>query len=188
MDFVNSMTFELNHDKGMKEFNSELDARRAKLYQTKFPVRKKSQEVVCIEEIEGELESGEYLFSENGVAFQCLIQRKCSDSLYVFLNGAAGTVQNPRKSYHRWSWGNLVNATIINILDPMYDQYTTLPIGWYWGTKDCNFRELMGRLILKIAKKVGCKNEKIVIYGSSAGGDGSPLYSALYQRMYCSCY
>lgn len=182
MDFISTMTFDLNYDKGMKDFNRELDIRRAKLYKAQFPISKNPEErdqIVSIDDIEEDLGSGEYRFSEKGIIFQCLIQRKDSDALYVFLNGAAGTAKKPGKSYHRWSWGNLINASIVNILDPMYDEYSELPIGWYWGTEDLNYRELMGSLIRKIADKLGCSYDKIVLYGSSAGGTGA-LYTAHY--------
>lgn len=111
--------------------------------------------------------------------FQFLLQRKNSDNLYVFLNGAAGLQGKQKQKYQRWGWGNLIDANILNILDPMYFEYENLPIGWYWGNTEVDYRQVIAELIKRIANNIGIPYSHIILYGSSAGGTAS-IYSAHY--------
>lgn len=162
---------------GMKDFNERIDEKRKHLFNPNFPTEYK-QNCDTIDDIQ-ELKNGEYCTNVSGVEFKFLLQKKNSDYLYVFLNGAAGFESDEKSKYRRWSWGNLVDANILNILDPMYFKYDNLPIGWYYGEKNLDYRQLMAELIKKIADKLGVVHSKIVLYGSSAGGTAA-LYSAHY--------
>lgn len=177
MYFSEQIEFVCKENLGMKDFNRQLDEKRKLLFSPTFPPNYKTK-YNKLDEIQ-ELKTGEYCIEVLGVEFNFLLQKKKSDNLYVFFNGAAGFDKDEKERYRRWSWGNLVNASIINILDPMYFEYENLPIGWYWGNGDVDYRKIMSELIKSIANRLGVPYSNIILYGSSAGGTAS-LYSAHY--------
>ena len=177
MYFEEQMRVECESNVGMKQFSEHLDEKRKQIFSSIFPAdfKEKYDEFTDIKE----LESGEYAVKFKGVNFKFLMQKKKSDNLYVFLNGAAGLDGRQKGNYQRWSWGNLVDASILNILDPMYYEYENLPIGWYWGKCDVDYRQLMAELIVTIANMLEVPYSHITLYGSSAGGTAS-IYTAHY--------
>ncbi|MDE6202659.1 MAG: hypothetical protein K2G19_04210 [Lachnospiraceae bacterium] len=163
----------------MKEFNDNLDMVRKNMQSDKKLFELYPSHYNNIEQIK-DLSNGCFSFGEGQEEkYKCLLQKKDSDYLYVLFNGAIGKSIKRRKYFNRWSWANLIDANVLNILDPMYFLYHNLPIGWYWGTSDIDFRQEMAILIKKTASALQIPFSNIVLYGSSAGGTAA-IYTAHY--------
>lgn len=52
----------------------------------------------------------------------------------------------------------------------MYYTFATCKLGWFYGTKEEDYREDCAQCIKKIASLLGLENQDIVLYGSSGGG------------------
>lgn len=122
--------------------------------------------VLDIENLEG-VKSGKYKFIYKGIHFDCFITIKQKAPLYVILNGSK---TNPPPIFKRWSWYNTFNGTTINISDPSYIENEKLYLGWYYGTSNINYRQLVAEIVLKFAHQLKIKNDDIYFYGSSGGG------------------
>lgn len=167
-----------DYGKGMTSFNEELDRCRYELSHPIFPVNY-TEKYNYLKDIVS-LESGEYSVSVEDVKLRFLFQRKNSQRLYVFLNGVYGSKTPERKYlYQRWSWSSLTDASVLNILDPMYLENESLLIGWYYGTKEIDYRQKISLLIRWVANEIGVQYKDIILYGSSAGGTAA-IYSAHY--------
>lgn len=177
MYFREMMNVVCESNVGMEKFVEQLDAQRNKMYNPVFPTNCK-EKYSDIEEIKN-IESGEYDITYKNINIKWLLQKRKSDKLYVFFNGAAGLDGMQKDKYQRWSWGSLVDANVLNILDPMYSQYENLPIGWYWGSKDLDYRQIVSDMIMKVADMLEVPYSNIILYGSSAGGTAS-IYMAHY--------
>lgn len=129
------------------------------------------------------LESGRFSCFINKTRFECLLQKKTSNRLYVLFNGALGERGGDKEkslpNFQRWSWAPIMDANVLNIFDPMYCDYKTLKIGWYYGDKENDYRKYMSEIILKVAHDLNVSNERIVLYGSSAGGTAA-FFTAMY--------
>lgn len=94
--------------------------------------------------------------------------------LYVMFDGSrtrkGGKDLAPLPSFSRWSWYKDTNASLLSLEDPMYYTFPSCTLGWFYGTKDEDYRKYCAVCIRKIAELLGIKNNKIVLYGSSGGG------------------
>lgn len=73
-------------------------------------------------------------------------------------------------SFSRWSWYKDTNASLISLEDPMYYTFPACTLGWFYGTRDEDYRKYCAECIRKIAELLGVENRDIVLYGSSGGG------------------
>ncbi len=117
-----------------------------------------------------ELSNGRYEIQVNGVSVKCFINLGNNDRLYCFLSGAA----HGDAIFHRWSWNNY--HTSISIADPMYT-VKHYNLAWYLGTKNIDYREVISKIIIKVARLLKINNNNIVVYGSSMGGTASLFIS-----------
>lgn len=112
---------------------------------------------------------GQFEIDVEGVKFNTLYFSGSDEYLHVFLSGH---VSSPKSIHQRWSW-NVGNKTLC-IADPMFTTHN-IELGWYFGTNDCDYRELVSKIIKKVAYILDIKPSNIIIYGSS-GGATSAIY------------
>ena len=125
-------------------------------------------ELDCLEFIP----NGRFTIRHRGVNFECLFHYKKGTFLYTFLNGAIST-RGEFPKFGRWSYYSYIDGSMFNISDPMLELYEDLHLGWYYGTKDVNFRKLVAEIVDKIASVIGVTSENVVFYGSSGGGSAT---------------
>lgn len=97
-----------------------------------------------------------------------------ASKLYVMFNGSrsrsGGSAAAPLPAFSRWSWYKETDASLLSLEDPMYYTFPDCTLGWYYGTKDEDYRAYCAQCIKKIAELLNIENENIVLYGSSGGG------------------
>ena len=174
-----SLTWDYEMD-NLQIFSEKLREARKTLESNK-KIFMKPRILHTLDTLKNGMENGRFTCIIEGVVFECLLQKKNSKRLYVMFNGAIGERSEEKKipNFQRWSWAPLVDATVLNIFDPMYLKYKNLKIGWYYGTKDQDYRELLGRLIRTVADALSIRCEDVVLYGSSAGGTAA-VFTAHY--------
>lgn len=94
--------------------------------------------------------------------------------LYVIFDGSrsrsGGRGLAPLPSFSRWSWHKQTDASLVSIEDPMFYTFPQCTLGWYYGTKDEDYRQYCAQCIGKIADLLHIENDDIILYGSSGGG------------------
>ena len=94
--------------------------------------------------------------------------------LYVMFDGSrsrsGGRGLAPLPSFSRWSWHKQTDASLVSIEDPMFYTFPQCTLGWYYGTKDEDYRQYCAQCIGKIADLLHIENDDIILYGSSGGG------------------
>ena len=94
--------------------------------------------------------------------------------LYVMFDGSrsrsGGRGLAPLPSFSRWSWHKQMDASLVSIEDPMFYTFPQCTLGWYYGTKDEDYRQYCAQCIGKIADLLHIENDDIILYGSSGGG------------------
>ena len=97
-----------------------------------------------------------------------------SSVLYVMFGGSrtrsGGKALAPLPSFYRWSWYQETDASLVSLEDPMFYTFPECTLGWYYGTKEEDYRQYCARCIGKIAELLNIENKDIVLYGSSGGG------------------
>lgn len=96
--------------------------------------------------------------------------KECNDKLVVFLQGAIDREKLSPPIYHRWSWHKEIDSNVLCINDPLLNKNDDLRIGWYAGTKNFEYIRKYSKLILKIIDDLSIDRNKLMFYGSSAGG------------------
>lgn len=94
--------------------------------------------------------------------------------LYVMFDGSrtrnGGKSLAPLPSFSRWSWYKYTDVSLVSLEDPMFYTFPECTLGWFYGTRDEDYREYCARCIKKIADLLNIENKDIVLYGSSGGG------------------
>lgn len=105
-------------------------------------------------------------------SFPTLYYPSDSDSLFVMLPSAADRAKMVLPAFSRWTWAvkGIFPGSVLCIADPTLELSEDLALGWLIGDKDDCATSELAEFILKLARHKGVPNEKIVIYGSSAGG------------------
>lgn len=95
-------------------------------------------------------------------------------ALYVMFNGSrtrsGGKGLAPLPSFSRWSWFTDTDASFVSLEDPMFYKFPECTLGWYYGTKNEDYRKCCAQCISKIAELLEIEDKDIVLYGSSGGG------------------
>ena len=117
----------------------------------------------------------ERFFSDIGSAhFECFFHKGTGDGLIVFLNTARtanrGETLINLPFFTRWSFHRYTDYSCLCITDPTYYTFPKCKIGWYIGTEKDNYRKKTAELILNISRVLNVPEDKIILYGSSAGG------------------
>lgn len=99
-----------------------------------------------------------------------LFVKKNTNRLYVMLSGALTSDRKTSFTYHRWSWHEKFNGSVLYIADPVLSNNLDLNIGWYIGKDDVPVDKYIAEFVKFIAKKLNIALDHIIAYGSSAGG------------------
>ena len=102
-------------------------------------------------------------------------------ALFVLMPSAVDRKRMPLPAFNRWTWAKegVFPGNILCISDPTLDLHDDLALGWCLGnSKSCVTKELAG-FVIALAKSMDIPNDKIVIYGSSAGGFAALALSSL---------
>lgn len=116
---------------------------------------------------------GQFSVHHKGIEFACYARPQDGAArLYVLLSGAREPGQiEPR--FSRWSYGSILDGSVLSIDDPMVRLYPKLRLGWYYGTTEYNMLLDVQELVEYYA--AASSAQEIVFVSSSAGG-----YAALY--------
>jgi hypothetical protein len=104
--------------------------------------------------------------------FPALYFPQDSQWLFVMMPSAIDRNKTVLPAFHRWTWvlEGLFPGNALCIADPTLELNEDLRVGWLIGNREkCATREL-AELVGNLATSKRIPNEKIVIYGSSAGG------------------
>lgn len=129
----------------------------AKLKFERFDVSK--QKELSFKTTLGDLEFSSYLFVKEN-----------SDKLFVMLSGALNSDRKTAFTYHRWSWNEIIDGSVLYIADPVLSINRDLNIGWYIGTEDIAVDKYIAEFVSFIALNLKIELNHVVAYGSSAGG------------------
>lgn len=104
--------------------------------------------------------------------FPCLYYPGSDNALFVMTPSAVDRSKIVLPSFSRWTWakkGAFPGHTIC-IADPTLELGKEMRLGWCLGTKADNATDQLVAFITRFAAAKGIPNEKITIWGSSAGG------------------
>lgn len=102
------------------------------------------------------------------------------ESLFVLMPSAVNRKKSVLPAFNRWTWAvdGVFPGNVLCISDPTLELHHDLEIGWCLGDKDnCATTEL-SEFVINLADSKGIPRERIVIYGSSAGGFAALALSA----------
>lgn len=138
-------------------------------------LRYKWAEYLALSHLEkGGLQDGRFSVFIEKNNFECLFQRKDSPFLFVLLSGARNEKRWDLPRFDRWTWTSDFPGSVLYVSDPaLYLAPNSLKIGWYVGTA---WRDMLGqlaKLVRVVANKIGVSSDRIISWGSSAGGFGA---------------
>lgn len=113
--------------------------------------------------------------------FPALFYPSDKKALFVLMPSAVDRKRMSLPAFNRWTWAKegVFPGNILCISDPTLELHDDLALGWCLGnSKSCATQELAG-FVKALAQSMGIPNEKIVIYGSSAGGFAALALSSL---------
>lgn len=114
-----------------------------------------------------------------GIKLECRLNQKVkNDYLIVTPNGAVNRKTAELPVFARWNWHGIFNSSILAISDPTLYLDDNLPIGWFAGTKYQKISTFVADAILKVASLLDIPPNRIIFWGSSAGGYASILLAA----------
>lgn len=114
-----------------------------------------------------------------GIKLECRLNQKVkNDYLIVTPNGAVNRKTSELPAFARWNWHGIFNSNILAIFDPALYLNDNLPIGWFAGTKYQNITAFVADTVLKVASLLDIPPNRIIFWGSSAGGYASILLAA----------
>ena len=115
----------------------------------------------------------------NGINLQCRLNRQSpNDYLIVAPNGAVDREKLSIPAFARWNWHGIFGAYILAISDPMLYYSDSLQIGWFASTKYIDVTSYTADVVKKIADELNISHERIIFWGSSAGGYSSILLAS----------
>lgn len=122
------------------------------------------------------------VIEDNDVIYEFLLNvKENADKLLCLGSGCHGskiTDNRQRPYFNRWSW-NFEGFSTVNYNDPTLYLNDEVLSGWCLGTKDNWYLLTIKNILVKIARKLGIVNNKILFYGSSAGGTTSLMLGTL---------
>ena len=159
------------------KFNSEIKQKRDNIYKPSNKILNKYKHFQSLNEIDEFIESGRFSVNINNVLFNFLFNKKQnSKKLYVIYNGAKG---KHVPSFPRWSYYNLFDGNYLGIDDPMYIEFPSLKISWFYGNKYKSYLHKSILLIHKISEILNINQNNIIFFSSSGGGYDSIYASTL---------
>lgn len=113
------------------------------------------------------LPTGRFRILYKGIHFDCLFKPQNEKSLYVVFSGYKTSTP---PEFKRWSWYNTFGGSMLNIADPSYTENDKVELGWYYGTDDVNYRELIVDIVKRVQTILEIENKDVTFYSSSGGG------------------
>lgn len=126
----------------------------------------------------GEFPNGRFIMEYNEVNYECFFFNKHKKRLYVVLNGARPIGESP--VFKRWSWYTFMDGSYLNIDDPMYEDFPSIKLGWYWGNCRRSYRHDVIEIVKMFTEKYNYT--EVVFYGSSGGGTAAIHCASLYEE------
>lgn len=166
---------------GYQELNNSLEgctqlqSFREYLTKKKYNVLSNEKEYSSLDDLENDQKffnnfEGIVTIFVDGVKVTFFSNMICSSNkLVISFNGARNPV-NYKKSFPRWSYSNLIDASLLVFDDPLYEEFPNLRLGWFYGTKDKNYYEIIQKIIKTIQTVSKIENEDVFFYASSGGG------------------
>ncbi len=102
-----------------------------------------------------------------------------SNKLFVILNGAL--LKEPRipLTYHRYTWHEAFDGSVLYIADPTLFQYEAINLAWYLGDKELDIYPYLVDFVKSVAERLKIVSDHIIVYGSSGGGFSSLKLASL---------
>ena len=119
----------------------------------------KHKDYVSLYEMKKNLASGSFRVDVEDARFECFFHKKgAPQKLYVFFCGARVPLNQMNKpTFQRWSYHSMIEAldggAMLCVSDPMHYKYPDLKLGWYYGTADASYLELLIEIIKAICSK-----------------------------------
>lgn len=108
--------------------------------------------------------------NKNHIKYDFLLRTdKESPFLFVLGSGAYNSKEFAPPVFQRHSWVNEFKGNVIYYNDPTL-YLRDINLGWGQGTKEEYYLENIAEIIAELASKMRIENNKILFYGSSAGG------------------
>ncbi|MDR0580387.1 MAG: hypothetical protein LBG21_07295 [Campylobacteraceae bacterium] len=110
-------------------------------------------------------------------AFYCHSENKV---LFVMMPSAINREKAILPIFSRWTWAlkGMIAGNVLCIADPTLNLHNELKLGWCIGDATHDATTEIAKFVVKLAKFNNIPNNKIVIYGSSAGGFAALALSA----------
>lgn len=105
--------------------------------------------------------------------FPALYFNSGHERLFVMLTAAIDRTKHTLPVFNRWTWAGKFAGHVLCVADPTLELDDRMKLGWYLGTEKHDATDELCRLIHGFAKVLGIPDEKIVFWGSSAGGFGA---------------
>lgn len=170
--YSKDLTVEFPHQGAKGTYKIQGFVRNAGVVKSKFS----SEVFVFGEHVEADdlakqiIAPGPHLIKADGQEFHCLYAPHPEQRLFVMLTAAVNRERLPLPIFNRWGWKNRLPGHVLCISDPTLAADDSLGIGWYLGGPDGDVTEKLSQLVKKFAAALGIRNNRIVTYGSSAGG------------------
>ena len=112
----------------------------------------------------------------------CLITKLASNNKNLICFGPGAFQRDQRTSdgklitppfFSRWKWHKYFKESFISYADPIFFYDEEIKVGWFVGTKDTWYLEVVSQIIKKITINQQIKNDNILFFSSSAGGFAS---------------
>lgn len=146
--------------------------------------------LINIEELNEKIpESSRFIIDCHNEFLQDTLFVRQGDAPYLFvsLTGARNDI-NTLGSFRRWSYYPYYNGHMLSFLDPMFRKFSTLKLGWYYGTESFNLLQQLANIILIFAKHLNIENKNIVFFASSGGGTAALYLSSIIENSNCIAY
>lgn len=102
--------------------------------------------------------------------FPALYYNSGHKQLFVMLTAAIDRARFTLPAFNRWTWAEKFPGHVLCVADPTLELDGSMRLGWYLGTEKHDAADELSALIHSFAKALGIQNDKIVFWGSSAGG------------------
>lgn len=176
VDFLNNIYHSMDDGEC---FSEKLEELRYKNYRTSDNADLLNSSCYFDYGIDKKIPEGRFETTVQDVKFECFYKPSQHDYLYVVLDTMRDeeTIHNgPYPRFLKHSWHGFLKGHLLSIEDPMYVK-SDIPVGWFYGTKEKDYREVTADLVKKIAERIGVPNEHILFYSISSGGTAG-LYIA----------
>lgn len=125
--------------------------------------------------------NGIFKINEGQLYYNVFINKKNSDSLFIFFQGAVDK-DKPQPNFQRISWSKSIQENLLIFADPSIDG-NALTIGWSQHSPKVNYFYRLANMIKKYAEIINVKEDRILLYGSSAGGFTALMVAAYFNNV-----